>query len=60
VNSASPVAASFPGCPPHRDVTTCIAASQVTDSDGSAHASGSTGQATDRKSRTRSTDASPT
>jgi hypothetical protein len=34
VNSATPMAASFSGCPPHRDVTTCIAASQVTDSNG--------------------------
>ena len=31
---ATPMAASFSGCPPHRDVTTCIAASQVTDSNG--------------------------
>ena len=57
VNSASPAAASFPGCPPHRDATTCTAASQVSESNGPAHASGATGQATDKKSRTRCTDA---
>jgi Mg2+ and Co2+ transporter CorA len=49
--------ASFSGDPPHRDVTTRSAASQVTDSNGCAHASGATGQATDRKSRTRRTGA---
>jgi hypothetical protein len=57
VNASSPAAASSSGCPPRRDATTCTAASQVTDSNGPAHASGTTGQATDKKSRTRCTDA---
>jgi hypothetical protein len=57
VNAASPIAASFSGCPPHRDITTCTAASQVTESNGCAHASAATGQATDKKSRSRCTDA---
>ena len=59
VNASSPMPASLPGCPPHRLVTTCSAASQVTDSSGRAHASVTVGQATDRKSRIRCTDAVP-
>ncbi len=59
VNSPSPAAASFSGRPPHRPAVTCTAASQVTDLNGSAHAPGTTGQATDKKSRTRAADAVP-
>ena len=51
------MAASCSGSPAAPDVTTCTAASQVTESNGCAHASAATGQATDRKSRTRCTDA---
>jgi len=55
MNSCSPMAASLPGSAPHRDVTTCKAASQVRDCSGWAHVSVTTGQATDRKSRIRFT-----
>jgi hypothetical protein len=51
------MAASPPGCPAHRLVTTCNAASHVTDSSGRAHVSVTVGQATDKKSRIRCTDA---
>src|SRR5690348_13124863 len=57
VNSCSPIAASLPGSAPHLAVTTCSAASQVTDSSGRAQVSGTAGHATDRKSRIRCADA---
>ena len=49
--------ASLPGSPPHRDVTTCSAVSQVTDFSGWAQVSVTVGQATDKKSRIRCIDA---
>ena len=57
VNASGPISASLPGCPPHRDVTTCTAASHVVDSSGYAHVSVTVGQATDKKSRIRCADA---
>ena len=57
MNASAPIGASAAGFPPHRDVTTSSAASQVRDCSGPAHVSVTTGQATDRKSRTRCTDA---
>ena len=57
MNSSGPIAASRAGSPPHRAVTTCSAASQVTDLNGCAHTSVTTGQATDKKSLIRCTDA---
>ena len=57
VNASCPMAASFSGRPPHRDVTSCKAASQVLDPSGWAHVSITVGHATDRKSRIRCADA---
>ena len=57
VNASSPIPASLPGCPPHRLVTTCRAASQVLDSSGWAHISITAGHATDKKSWIRCDDA---
>ena len=59
VNASGPISASLPGCPPHRVVTTCSAASHVVDSSGCAHVSTTVGQATERKSRIRCADAVP-
>ena len=57
MNASSPIAASPPGSPPHRDVTTCSAASQVTDFSGWAQVSVTVGHATDKKSWIRCIDA---
>ena len=48
MNSCSPIAASLPGSAPHRAVTTCSAASQVTDSSGRAQVSVTVGHATEQ------------
>ena len=57
MNASVPMTASLPGSAPHWAVTTCSAASQVTDFSGSAQVSVTVGHATDRKSRIRCPDA---